>query len=109
MNRMVGARTAEWARWVIFLALGRILGKLRAVFDRSRVQWILFKDRVDSCYFFGACNRLSDCSSRACRDTSIYGYVVMLTQALVGILGFWFHIQANLLGHGHNLFAKLAN
>ena len=35
--------------------------------------------------------------------------IVMLVQALVGVLGFWFHIQANLFEPGHNLFDKLVN
>ena len=35
--------------------------------------------------------------------------VVMLTQALVGILGFGFHVEANLVGPGHDLFDKLVN
>ena len=35
--------------------------------------------------------------------------IVMLTQALVGVLGFWFHMQANLVEPGHNLFDKLVN
>lgn len=34
---------------------------------------------------------------------------VMLTQAMVGILGFWFHIQANLVEPGYSLFDRLVN
>ena len=33
----------------------------------------------------------------------------MLGQALVGMLGFWFHLQANLVQPGSNLFDKLVN
>jgi hypothetical protein len=35
--------------------------------------------------------------------------IVMLTQAFVGVLGFWFHIQANLVEPGHSLFDRLVN
>jgi hypothetical protein len=35
--------------------------------------------------------------------------VVMLGQAAVGLLGFWFHVQANLLEPGVNLWDKLVN
>jgi hypothetical protein len=34
---------------------------------------------------------------------------VMLTQAFVGILGFWFHVEANLIEPGHSLFERLVN
>ena len=33
----------------------------------------------------------------------------MLGQALVGVLGFWFHLRANLVEPGHTLFEKLVN
>jgi hypothetical protein len=36
-------------------------------------------------------------------------FSVMLGQALVGMLGFWFHLQANLVQPGSNLFDKLVN
>jgi len=35
--------------------------------------------------------------------------VVMLGQAFVGVLGFWFHMRANLVEPGHNIFDKLVN
>jgi hypothetical protein len=34
---------------------------------------------------------------------------VMLGQAFVGVLGFWFHMRANLVEPGHNTFDKLVN
>ncbi len=34
---------------------------------------------------------------------------VLLTQALVGLLGFWFHVQANPVEPGHSLFDRLVN
>jgi hypothetical protein len=33
----------------------------------------------------------------------------MLVQAVVGILGFWFHMQANLVEPGHGVWEKLVN
>lgn len=33
----------------------------------------------------------------------------MLGQAFVGVLGFWFHMRANLIEPGHDLFDKLVN
>src|ERR1039458_8513913 len=35
--------------------------------------------------------------------------LVMCVQALVGVLGFWFHLRANLVEPGSNLFDKLVN
>lgn len=33
----------------------------------------------------------------------------MLGQVFVGVLGFWFHMRANLVEPGHDLFDKLVN
>ena len=33
----------------------------------------------------------------------------MFAQAFVGVLGFWFHLQANLVEPGHTLYEKLVN
>jgi len=35
--------------------------------------------------------------------------LVMIGQALVGMLGFWYHLQANLAEPGHTLWEKLVN
>jgi hypothetical protein len=33
----------------------------------------------------------------------------MCGQAFAGVLGFWFHMRANMVEPGHNLFDKLVN
>jgi hypothetical protein len=33
----------------------------------------------------------------------------MCVQAFVGVLGFWFHLRANLVEPGHSIFDKLVN
>ena len=35
--------------------------------------------------------------------------VVMIIQALVGVVGFWFHVQANLIEPGSSVWDKLVN
>lgn len=35
--------------------------------------------------------------------------VVLIAQALVGVLGFWFHLRANLVEPEHTVFDKLVN
>ena len=32
-----------------------------------------------------------------------------MAQVIVGLLGFWFHLRANLIEPGHSLFGKLVN
>ena len=71
MNRMVAARSMEWARWVILLALGRILRQLRAVAHRSRIEWVLCAHGMDPGNFIGIRNRLPDHSSDTDRDAPL--------------------------------------
>lgn len=35
--------------------------------------------------------------------------LIMLAPALVGVLGFWFHLQANLIEPGHAMWERLVN
>ena len=110
-NRMVNARSAEWARWVIFLALGGFFGNfVLSLTDHAsngffaRTEWIPVISSALATGFLIVPLVLT--VTRRFLDVCL---VVMLTQALVGILGFGFHVQANLVGPGHDLFDKLVN
>jgi hypothetical protein len=100
MNRMVAARSKEWAQWILLLALGGFAGNFvlsltdHAVngFFRS-AEWIpvissAFAVGFLSAYFLAPVNR----------SYRILCAFVMLLQALVGVLGFGFHVAANLKG-----------
>ena len=111
MNRMVRARSAEWARWVIFLALGGFFGNfVLSLTDHAsngffaKTEWIPVISSSLATGFLIVPLVLT--VTRRFMDVCL---IVMLVQALVGVLGFWFHIQANLFEPGHNLFDKLIN
>ncbi len=111
MNRMVEARSAEWARWVILLALGGFFGNfVLSLTDHAsngffaKTEWIPVISSALATGFLIV--PLVITVTRRFMDVCL---IVMLTQGLVGVLGFWFHIQANLLGPGHGLFDRLVN
>lgn len=111
VNRMVAARSAEWARWVIFLALGGFFGNfVLSLTDHAangfflRTEWIPVISSALATGFLLVPLVVS--VTRRFLDLCL---LVMLGQALVGVLGFWFHMRANLVEPGHDLFYKLAN
>jgi hypothetical protein len=100
MNRMIDAESAEWPLWVLLLALGGFIGNfIFSLTDHAQngfyhpTEWIPvvssalavgfllvpFLVKVDRS-FLGPC------------------VAVLLLQAAVGVLGFWFHVTANLRG-----------
>jgi hypothetical protein len=111
MNRMVAARSAEWARWVILLALGGFFGNfVLSLTDHAsngffaRTEWIPV---VSSAFATGfLIVLLMAVVTRRFLDACL---VVMFAQAFVGVLGFWFHLRANLFEPGSNIFDKLVN
>lgn len=111
VNRMVAVRSEEWARWIIFLALGGFFGNfILSLTDHasngffSRTEWIPV---ISSAFAVGfLVVPLITSVTRRFLDLCM---IVLIGQALVGVLGFWFHLQANLLQPGHNLFDKFVN
>jgi hypothetical protein len=111
MNRMVAARSMEWARWVILLALGGFFGNfVLSLTDHAsngffaRTEWIPV---ISSAFATGfLIIPLILTVTRRFLDLCL---VVMMGQAFVGVLGFWFHMHANLVEPGHNVFDKLVN
>ncbi|MGA8729878.1 MAG: hypothetical protein WB608_14090 [Terracidiphilus sp.] len=111
MNRMVDSRSAEWARWVIFLALGGFFGNfVLSLTDHAsngffaKTEWIpVFSSALATGFLIAP---LVLTVTQRFMDVCL---IVMMTQALVGVLGFWFHIQANLVEPGHSIFDKLVN
>jgi hypothetical protein len=108
---MVRVRSAEWARWVVFLALGGFFGNLvLSLTDHAsngffaKTEWIPVISSAFASGFLIVPLLLP--VSRRFLDLCL---VVMGVQALVGVLGFWFHLQANLVEPGSGLFDKLVN
>jgi hypothetical protein len=111
MNRMVAVRSLEWARWVILLALGGFFGNfVLSLTDHAsngffaRTEWIPVISSAFATGFLVIPLLLT--VTRRFLDLCL---VVMLGQAFVGVLGFWFHMRANLVEPGRNLFDKLVN
>ena len=111
VNRMVSARSAEWARWVVLLALGGFFGNfVLSLTDHAsngffaKTEWIPVISSALATGFLIVPLVLT--VTRRFMDVCL---IVMVAQALVGVLGFWFHVQANLVEPGHNLFDKLVN
>lgn len=111
VNRMVDARSLEWARWVILLALGGFSGNfVLSLTDHAsngffaRTEWIPVISSAFATGFLLVPLMLA--VTRRYLDLCL---MVMIVQALVGVLGFWFHIQANLIEPGTNLWDKLVN
>jgi hypothetical protein len=111
VNRMVASRSAEWAHWVILLALGGFFGNfVLTLTDHAsngfflKTEWIPVISSAFATGFLVIPLMLS--VTRRFLDACM---VVMLGQALVGILGFWLHLEANLAGPGSSLFDRLVN
>jgi hypothetical protein len=100
MNRMVAAASKEWAQWVLLLALGGFGGNFvlsltdHAVNGFFRApEWIPV---ISSAFAIGFL--IAPFVVAVDRRYLIVCAFVMLAQALVGLLGFWFHLGANLRG-----------
>jgi hypothetical protein len=111
VNRMTTPRSAEWARWVILMALGGFFGNfVLSLTDHAengfflRTEWIPVISSAFAAGFLIVPLILP--VTRRFLDLCL---VVMIGQAFVGVLGFWFHVRANLVEPGHNLFDKLVN
>jgi hypothetical protein len=111
VNRMVAPRSAEWARWVIFMALGGFFGNfVLTLTDHASngffvaTEWIPVISSAFATGFLIAALLLP--ITRKFLDLCV---VILIAQALVGILGFWFHVQANLIEPGTSVWEKLVN
>jgi len=111
VNRMVESRSPEWAHWIILLALGGFFGNfVLTLTDHAsnafflKTEWIPVISSAFATGFLVVPLMLS--VTRRFLDACL---IVMLVQALVGVLGFWFHLEANLTGPGPNLFDRLVN
>ncbi|HEY5212310.1 MAG TPA: hypothetical protein VIJ38_04730 [Acidobacteriaceae bacterium] len=111
VNRMIAARSAEWARWVLLLAVGGFFGNfVLSLTDHAangffmRTEWIPV---ISSAFAVGfLIIPLVTVVARRFLDACL---IVMFAQASIGVLGFWFHMQANLIEPGHSLFERLVN
>lgn len=111
VNRMIEVSSADWARWVILLALGGFFGNfILSLTDHAsngffaHTEWIPVISSA-----FAAGFLIVPLVMNVTRRFLDLCLLVMIAQALVGVLGFWFHLQANLVEPGHTLWEKLVN
>lgn len=111
VDRMVAARTAEWARWVTLLALGGFFGNfVLSLTDHAsngffaKTEWIPVISSAFATGFLLVPVVVG--VSRRYLDLCV---LVMMGQAAVGLMGFWFHLRANLIEPGSSLFDRLVN
>ena len=109
VNRMVEAEHAEWAQWILLLALGGFVGNfVFSLTDHAQngffnsAEWIPV---VSSAFAIGFLVvpfviSVSAAYLRLCA-------VVLGAQAFVGLIGFGFHLEADLHRPGANLFEQV--
>jgi hypothetical protein len=109
MNRMVDHEGPDWPLWVIFLALGGFVGNfIFSVTDHAqngffrRIEWIpvISSALAVGFLFVPLMMRVSRAYLRMCA-------VMMVLQAVVGIVGFVLHVDADLNAVGPTLFERV--
>lgn len=109
MNRMVDAEGMEWPMWVIFLALGGFVGNfIFSVTDHAQNGFYHHSEWIPVCSSALAVGfmivplvmEVSRSFVRVCA-------VLMLIQAVVGLLGFGLHLRADVYGVGPTLWDRI--
>jgi hypothetical protein len=108
LNRMVPARSTEWARWVVLLATGGFFGNfVLCLTDHAtngfflKTEWIPVVSSALATGFLIVPVFVT--VTRRYLDLCL---AVLILQALVGIVGFWFHLRMNFYTPGVSLFEK---
>jgi hypothetical protein len=108
MNRMVAAESAEWPRWVIFLALGGFVGNfIFSLADHAQngfFHWTEWIPVAASAFAIGFL--LIPVFVVVQRKYVIVCALVMVVQVGVGLLGFYLHTRANLHGPSPDMLSN---
>jgi hypothetical protein len=108
LNRMVAPRSVEWARWVVLLATGGFFGNfVLCLTDHAtngfflKTEWIPVVSSALATGFL-----IVPVFTTVTRRYLDLCLAVLGLQALVGIVGFWFHLRMNFYTPGVSLFEK---
>jgi hypothetical protein len=108
LNRMVAARSVEWARWVVLLATGGFFGNfVLCLTDHAtngfflKTEWIPVVSSALATGFL-----IVPVFTTVTRRYLDLCLAMLGLQALVGIVGFWFHLRMNFYTPGVSLFEK---
>lgn len=111
MNRMVDSKTPEWGQWILLLALGGFFGNfIFSLTDHASngffrsVEWIPVISSALAVGFL-IVPLLMPVTSRFLQLCA----AVLGLQVVVGVLGFFFHIEANLRGPSVRIWDNLVN
>ncbi|MFL6335866.1 MAG: hypothetical protein ACJ754_21360 [Pyrinomonadaceae bacterium] len=111
LNRMVRAETAEWAYWLLLLALGGFLGNfVFSLTDHATngffraVEWLPVASSAFAVSFL-----LVPFMVRVGRRFLILCAGVLILQALVGVLGFLLHAAADIEGPSSSAFENIVH
>jgi hypothetical protein len=106
MNRMVDAESVEWPYWVLFLALGGFVGNfIFSLTDHAQNGFFYVSEWVPvASSAFAVGFLLVPFLVRVERSYLAVCAAVMLAQATVGVLGFYYHTAANLHGSSPSVF-----
>jgi hypothetical protein len=98
LDRMVDARTVEWARWVTLLALGGFVGNfILCVCDHAQNGFFRPEEWTGVIAAAAATGALAAVLAvHDNRPLLRLGFAVMLSQVAVGLLGAFWHVRANL-------------
>ena len=111
LNRMEPARPDEWARWILFLALGGFFGNFV----------LSLTDHAENAFFHWTEWLPVAGSSLAVAFLAVFFFVpltnrylkacviVLLLQAVIGLAGFVFHAEADLHGPSRSFFQNVVN
>jgi hypothetical protein len=111
MNRMVDQEGPDWPRWVIFLALGGFVGNfIFSVTDHAQngffrqIEWVPVISSALAVGFLivPLMMGVSRAYLRLCA-------AVMILQAVVGVVGFVLHVNADLHAVGPTLFERVVH
>jgi hypothetical protein len=106
MNRMVEGESVDWPRWVLLLALGGFVGNfIFSLADHAQNGFFHASEWVPVASSAFAIGFLTvPFFVRINRSFLVLCAAVMLVQAGVGLLGFYYHTAANLRGPSPSMF-----
>jgi hypothetical protein len=106
LNRMLDAKSEEWARWVLFLALGGFIGNF--VFSLTDHAGNGFFDRLEWVPVVASAIGVGFLATPLLADVSKQFLTlcvsVLLLEAGIGVWGFLLHAQRNLAGPSVHVF-----
>ena len=108
LNRMTDSRSIEWARWVVLLALGGFVGNfVLTLADHAQNGFFRPSEWVGVVASAWAVSSL--CAVLVVTDNRpliAMALVVMAVQVVVGMLGFYLHVAANLRAPAERLWDR---